>query len=217
MQDIDLVIFDCDGVLVDTERVANEVLHQHLSRYDWRLGLEDTQRFFQGRSLSESLSKAVNQYQLKLPAHFLDTMQQDTFEQFRQTDLSFPDCDALVRQLQRSPAEICVASSGSHEKINLTLGQTKLLRYFPIRFSSQDVAHSKPAPDLFFKASDHFNVRPNRCLVIEDSSAGLVAADTAGMNSVGLHTKFSPSEQRRFPNTLFLSDHTELIAWMNGH
>ena len=217
MQNIDLVIFDCDGVLVDSEGVANEVLHQHLSRYDWQLGVADTERFFRGRSLSESLSEAINQYQLALPANFLDAMQQDTFNRFRQSDLNFPDCEKLVQHLQHSATEICVASSGSHEKINLTLAQTQLLSYFPIRFSSQDVALSKPAPDLFLKASDHFNIRPTRCLVVEDSSAGLAAADAAGMNSVGLNTKFTAAEQLRFPNTLFVDDHTELLAWMNGH
>ena len=217
MQNVDLVIFDCDGVLVDSERVANEVLHQHLSRYDWQLSVADTERFFRGRSLAESLSEAINQYQLTLPANFLDAMQQDTFNRFRQSDLSFTGCEKLVQHLQHSAAEICVASSGSHEKINLTLSQTELLNYFPIRFSSQDVALSKPAPDLFLKASDHFNIRPNRCLVVEDSSAGLAAADAAGMNSVGLNTKFTAAEQLRFPNTLFVDDHTELLAWMNGH
>ncbi|WP_298635067.1 HAD family phosphatase [uncultured Umboniibacter sp.] len=217
MQNIDLVIFDCDGVLVDTERVANNVLHQHLSRYEWPLDLKDTERFFRGRSLSERLREAINQYRLDLPTHFLETMQRETFEQFRTTNLSFPGCDKVVRRLQSSPTKMCIASSGSHEKMSLTLGQTHLLNYFPVRFSSHDVARSKPAPDLFLKASDYFNTHPKQCLVIEDSEAGLVAADAAGMNSIGLHTQLTQAEQHRFPNTLFFSDHTELLAWMERH
>ncbi|RMA80061.1 HAD family hydrolase [Umboniibacter marinipuniceus] len=217
MDNIELLIFDCDGVLVDTENVANNVLHRHLSLHNWPLAPTATEQFFRGRSLTESLRRAVNEFQLTLPADFLQVMQRDTFEQFRQVNLSFPNCKVLVQQLSACAFPMCVASSGSHEKIALTLSQTGLLGYFPIRFSAQDVTRAKPAPDLFLKASSYFCTPPERCLVIEDSSAGLAAADAAGMPSIGLNTQLSAAQQRDFPNTLFLQDHAALLRWMNGH
>ena len=217
MDNIELLIFDCDGVLVDSEDVANNVLHRHLSQYNWPLAHSETERFFRGRSLTESLKQATNEYQLTLPADFLDVMQQDTFDQFRQVNLNFPNCKALIQQLSESHFPMCVASSGSHEKISLTLSQAGLINYFPIRFSAQDVTHAKPAPDLFLKASAHFGTPPDRCLVIEDSSAGLAAAEAAGMPSIGLNTQLSAAQRQDFPNTVFLRDHAALLRWMNGH
>ncbi|MEM6683222.1 MAG: HAD family phosphatase [Pseudomonadota bacterium] len=177
-----LIIFDCDGVLVDSEPIANAVFAQHLTA----IGLPTTPaqaiERFKGRSLKSALEMVAQDLGRPVPATFLDEMQAQTYRQFR-TQLNAVDgAEDLVKWAQGQGFRTCIASSGDYEKMDVTLGLTGLKRYFEGRiFSSLEVKRGKPAPDLFLYAAQKMGVLPAKCTVIEDSQAGVDAALAAGM------------------------------------
>jgi HAD superfamily hydrolase (TIGR01509 family) len=187
-----LVIFDCDGVLVDSEPIANAVFAEHLSRIGIRLTLGETMARFMGRSLKSCMEDVAAQLQQKklpipvnFPNDFLSAMQSDTFAAL-QSDLE--PVQGIVAALDAIEAQgiaTCIASSGDHGKMNVTLGKTGLLNRFGSRiYSATQVAKGKPAPDLFLFAANQMGVAASECVVIEDSPFGVEAAVAAGMRAM---------------------------------
>lgn len=186
---VNLIIFDCDGVLVDTEDLANQVLYRHLRAKGVRHSLMETTQLFLGLSFVDMQVRAQQYFDLRLDDTFWRLVQQETFTAFK---LNLKPDPIILNLLENLKQPYCVASSGSHEKMTLSLGLTGLLPEFKNRmFSAEQVLRGKPAPDLFLFAADYFAVNPAHCLVIEDSLTGCEAAKAAGMQLLAFKTEAS--------------------------
>jgi len=181
-----LVIFDCDGVLVDSEPLSNASFSRALQAVGLDWSVEETMRRLMGRSLAACLDIVEDKLGHKLPADFADKLQAATYQSFRDAPLcSVAGAREAVIAIQKAGFETCVASSGAPEKMRFTLGLTGLWDLFGGRiFSSTEVKRGKPFPDLFLRAAIAMNVQPFDCIVVEDSVPGVQAARSAGMRAL---------------------------------
>jgi HAD superfamily hydrolase (TIGR01509 family) len=178
-----VVIFDCNGVLVDSESLATAVVSQEFIRAGFGLTPDVVARYFTGRRQSDMFAEVEIAAGRKLPKDFAATVAAATLRKFR-TELRATAHAAHALQWLRGPK--CVASSASLDRIRVSLETTDLLRYFDLNlFSANDVPNGKPAPDLFLHAAAKMRVRPADCLVVEDSPAGVAAGVAAGMTVIG--------------------------------
>jgi HAD superfamily hydrolase (TIGR01509 family) len=180
-----LAIFDCDGVLVDSEHIANEVFAARLRELGLEVSLEDMFERFVGHSMAHCMALVGEMLGHEPPAGFLEDLQRRTFDAFRR---GLEPVEGVVAALDvimpAMPA--CVASSGDHDKLRVTLGRTGLWPRFEGRiFSVVDVARPKPAPDVYLHAARSLGTLPARCVVIEDSPIGVAAGVAAGMTVLG--------------------------------
>lgn len=179
----DLVIFDCDGVLVDSEPLAAEALARTASEAGFPLTRDECLARFTGISLASVRSAIEVQFGRSLPEDFLERLRHRDEAAFRSGLRAIP---GVAEALARLPCKRCVASSGTPRKMRFTLGLTGLLPLFePHLFSAIEVAAGKPAPDLFLHAAAQMGSEPERCVVIEDSLAGVTAARAARMRALG--------------------------------
>ena len=183
MRNPSLIIFDCDGVLVDSERLSHAVLRQMLSEHGVDLSLDQTLEHFMGTSTEMCLEVLAGLIGQSAPADFMAQFRQRSFDAFRRELTPVEGARDLLTTL---PHLYCVASNGPREKMRFTLGHTGLLPLLEGRlFSAQDVGRPKPAPDLFLHAANVLGADPARCVVIEDSPTGVTAARSAGMPVLG--------------------------------
>jgi HAD superfamily hydrolase (TIGR01509 family) len=204
---LDLVIFDCDGVLVDSERIANIEFARLLAELGLDFTLEQMFEQFVGRSMAACMQQVQELLGRAPPPDFESRLRACT-EQALRRDLT------EVRGVREAIAAIalprCVASSGDHAKMRLTLGITGLLPLFEGRlFSVTEVARGKPAPDVFLLAARCMGAQPARTAVVEDSLSGVQAAVAAGMRVFGYAALGDPSRLARAGATVF-SDMAEL-------
>jgi len=180
------VIFDCDGVLVDTELLANRAFAAALNRAGLPWSVEQTMRRLVGRSMKSCVTIVESELGHPLPADFLSRLQEETFAAFRAAPVQpVPGIVSLLQWLEAEKIPYCVASSGEIEKMRLTLGLTGLLQRFEGRmFSAAMVARGKPFPDLFLHAARGIGADPADCTVIEDAVPGVEAAVAAGMRAL---------------------------------
>ena len=181
-----LVIFDCDGVLVDSEPLANTCFARALAREGLDWSVEETMRRLMGRSMKSCVEIVEGVLGRKLPADFVDRLQADTLQAFRTAPLRpVPGAAEAIAAVETAGAVTCVASSGSLDKMRVTLGITGLWQHFEGRiFSSSEVPRGKPFPDLFLHAALRMNEQPFACVVVEDSQPGIEAARAAGMRAL---------------------------------
>ena len=178
-----MVIFDCDGVLVDSERLTHQVVVDMLAEHGVALGFDEAVDRFIGMSMANGLVQLKALLGGTLPADFLPEMGRRTRAAFRAGLTAVPGVEAVLDGLQRP---FCVASNGNHAKVNFTLGHTGLLPRFTGRiFTADDVAHPKPAPDLFLLAARTLGALPAHTTVVEDTPTGVAAARAAGMRVIG--------------------------------
>ena len=184
---IRLVIFDCDGVLVDTEPVANRVLAEMVSAEGLPTTAAESMRRYMGRSMPAVITTIEAELGRELGPAFADEYYRRIFAAFDRELTEVPGAAAAVDAVERAGMAVCVASSGPYEKMRRTLGRSGLLPRFEGRiFSATEVARGKPFPDLFLHAASRMEVAPGECVVVEDSPAGVAAARAAGMRAVGL-------------------------------
>lgn len=180
----ELIIFDNDGVLVDSEPLSNTILAGYLTELGHPTSYEDSLRDYMGAAVHRVHDLVKERTGRLLPADFDDTLHARVFAAFER---ELEPVDGVVELLGKLAAEgvpYCVASSGSHERIRVGHRKTGLDRWFDdsIIFSAQDVGRGKPAPDLFLHAAERMGVAPERCAVVEDSPLGVAAARAAGMD-----------------------------------
>jgi HAD superfamily hydrolase (TIGR01509 family) len=182
-----MVIFDCDGVLVDSERITHQVVVDMLAERGVSLSFEEAVDRFIGMSMANGVVQMTALLGGALPAEFLPEMGRRTRAAFRAGLTSVPGIEAVLDGLDCQPSRpFCVASNGNHAKVNFTLGHTGLLPRFSGRiFTADDVAHPKPAPDLFLLAARTLGADPARTTVVEDTPTGVRAAKAAGMRAIG--------------------------------
>ena len=180
LQNCTLVIFDCDGVLVDSETIANKVLVESLALEGYECSFQELVTKFVGRDL-DSIQKDVERaLGRSLGMRFQTKLQRDTFNLFEKELLPIHGIEKALAAIDTAK---CIASSGNHTKIQLCINLTGLSDFFSPKtiFSASDVPEGKPAPDLFLHAADQMGVNPSNCIVIEDSVPGVTAAHAAGM------------------------------------
>jgi HAD superfamily hydrolase (TIGR01509 family) len=203
-----LVIFDCDGVLVDTEPLALRVCVGLGAELGWPLTEEEIIDRFLGRSeravsaqVAERLGDAAAKRWGELYRRRLETA----------IDAELTEVDGISEALDAIALPTCVASSGRHAKMRRTLGRTGLYERFAGRiFSASEVAHGKPAPDLFLHAAARMGVVPERCAVVEDSQYGVRAARAAGMRSFGYAGGLTPAAWLAGDGTVVFDDMRKL-------
>jgi HAD superfamily hydrolase (TIGR01509 family) len=178
----ELIIFDCDGVLVDSEVLSCRCLSEVLGTYGIRLEIAEALDLFLGRNTGAVLEHYRGRGD-DLPDRFLDDLRASVRASFDVSLQAIPEVEAVLASLSTPH---CVASSSDIDRVAFSLARTGLASYFGDRlFTSQMVARGKPAPDLFLHAADKMQVAPARTLVIEDSVSGVTAAKAAGMTAWG--------------------------------
>ncbi|MFL5193945.1 MAG: HAD family hydrolase [Microvirga sp.] len=177
-----LLIFDCDGVLVDSEPLSCRIDAETLTECGVPYTAEEVARDFTGVSIKDQIARIEMERGIRLPDDFTERLNRTLLQRF-ETDLK--PIDGVRDAILSLPFPRCVASSSIPERIALSLRVTGLADLFDNIFSSTQVARGKPAPDLFLHAASRMNTLPEKCLVIEDSIAGVQAARAAGMRVIG--------------------------------
>ncbi|MFD5429966.1 HAD family hydrolase [Streptomyces sp. NPDC127084] len=192
----DLVIFDNDGVLVDSEPIANTILAEYLTELGHPTSYEESIRDYMGSAVHRIHDLVLERTGQRLPEVFDDTLHARTFAAFEQALQAVPGVGAVLEKLVADQVPYCVASSGSHQRIRVGHRKAGLGAWFRDEntFSAQDVGRGKPAPDLFLYAAERMGVAPQRCVVVEDSPLGVAAARAAGMDVYGFTAMTSPAK-----------------------
>lgn len=204
MTPVELVIFDCDGVLVESERIAVRVNVEIGAALGWPLTEAEVVESFLGRSPTANLERVAARLGPDTAARW-----RDEFERLLRAAVAdeLVPVEGVREVLDVLTLPRCVASGSSHDTLRLTLGSTGLYPLFDGRvFSATEVAHGKPAPDLFLHAARQMGVSPSACVVVEDSRYGVQAARAAGMRSLGYAGGLTPAEWLEGPGTTVFED-----------
>jgi HAD superfamily hydrolase (TIGR01509 family) len=204
------VVFDSDGVLVDSEPVANAILAQVLTELGVPTTTEESMRDYMGRSFAHTEEVVARRTGRPAPPALRERYYARLFEAFERDGLA--PVPGIERALDALDLPRCVASSGPHGKIRRALRAAGLLERFPDEaiFSAQDVAHGKPAPDLFLHAAQRMGFDPATTAVVEDSPAGVEAGKAAGMVVLGYAGRTSPGLLRSAGATTVFANMGEL-------
>jgi HAD superfamily hydrolase (TIGR01509 family) len=207
----DLVIFDCDGVLVDTERVAIRLEVQLLAELGWEITEAEIVERFVGVS-DGAMERMIEEYLGRpLPLGWTESVQPRYREAFEAELTPVDGVIAALDAIDEAGIPTCVASSGTHDKMRFTLGRTGLFERFAGRiFSATQVARGKPEPDLFQLAADTMGVPYDRCAVVEDSRPGVEAALAAGMRGLAYAGGVTPKERLELAGAELFEDMAEL-------
>lgn len=186
----DCVIFDCDGVLVDSEPIVNRVLNEMLNELGIRISIEESTKWFLGRAVREELENIERRRGAPLPENWLSHWFVRRNAVLEAEVQAVAHVREAVSAIAATGLPICVASGADRIKVKLQLTRTGLVELFQRDerehiFSSTEVERSKPAPDVYLLAARTMNVDPERCVVIEDSPTGVTAGVAAGMTVLG--------------------------------
>ena len=207
-----LVIFDNDGVLVDSERISNGVLAEMLTEIGLECTLEDCVRDYMGRSWDGT--KAIIEERLggPIPDGWVERRRERMLRTAQRELKAIPGVADALDRLDGTAR--CVASSSSHRWIEFVLGHTQLIHHFPghARFSANDVGRGKPHPDLFLHAASAMGFAAGDCVVVEDSPVGVQAAKAAGMRVVGYAGHTDPGLLRRADADDVIADMADLVT-----
>jgi HAD superfamily hydrolase (TIGR01509 family) len=186
-RDPQLVIFDCDGVLVDSEVISNRVLAEMLTAEGLPTTLVQSRRDYQGMLLADIRSRTEEELGRALPGDWLARYESERDAAFRRELEPVAGAVETVSRITAAGIGVCVASQGKLSKTRVSLALTGLDLLFPqtARFSAYSVANGKPAPDVFLHAATSMGVAPAHCVVVEDTPSGVTAAVSAQMRAVG--------------------------------
>ena len=201
------MIFDCDGVLVDSEVISNDVLARALTEQGLPTTLAQARHEYQGLLLSEIDSRAQAKLGRPLARGWLERYESDRNAAFRRELRAVRGAAETVKRIRAAAVPVCVASQGKLEKTRLSLSLTRLDGFFPADavFSAHSVARGKPFPDLFLHAARAMAVEPSRCAVVEDTPSGVTAAVSAGMRALGYAADSDKAALRRAGADTFLA------------
>nr|WP_315593405.1 HAD family phosphatase [uncultured Cupriavidus sp.] len=212
----DCVIFDCDGVLVDSEPIVHRVLNRVLNELGIDISLEESQKWFLGRAVRDELGNIEARLGKPLPRNFLS-------EWFVRRDAALieeleavPHIREAIEAIKARGLPVCVASGADRIKVKLQLKHTDLIDLFTDDdarehiFTATEVEHSKPAPDVYLLAARTMGVDPSRCAVVEDSPTGATAGVAAGMTVFGYAARNDTDELRAVGVRTIFTDMREL-------
>jgi HAD superfamily hydrolase (TIGR01509 family) len=196
--DLALVIFDCDGVLVDSEPISNAVLAASLTIAGLPTSAEEAVREYKGMLLSDVRARAEQLLGRPLPDGLLEDFERDREQAFRESLQAVPGAREAVQAVQAAGIGVCVASQGKLQKTEQTLTLAGLRDLFPdgALFSAYQVPRGKPHPELFWYAAAAMGATPERCAVVEDTVIGVTAAVAAGMRAIGYAAAEDPAALR---------------------
>jgi len=181
-----LVIFDCDGVLVDSEPIAARLTAEAVSELGWHMSADVAKAEFLGDTFTNIIRRVEERLGHSVPPEWPEQSQAKLLAALERELTPVPGARSAIEKLLAVNAQVAVGSQGSHEKMQLTLGVTGLLPFFEGRiFSASQVARPKPAPDLFLLAAHTLGFSPSQTVVVEDSTSGVKAALAAGMRILG--------------------------------
>lgn len=201
----DLVIFDCDGVLVDSEPLTNVVIRDNLHRHGLNLSTQDIVDLFVGGTIM-GIMKTAREMGADLPDDWVDGMYREVFEVLAEQVEIVPGVMGVLDALDAAGIPYAVGSNGPHRKMEITLARTGLLARLQGRvYSREDVQNPKPAPDVYLKAAEAAGVIPARCVVVEDSASGARAGKAAQMFTVGYVAETDPARLAPICDALFAS------------
>jgi HAD superfamily hydrolase (TIGR01509 family) len=207
-----LVVLDCDGVLVDTERLTVGVEARLLTELGWPHTEAEVVARWMGRSSAAQLAEVTERLGAPASALFDERVTAEVHEAFDRELTAVEGVPELLDHLEREGVPTCVASSGTHDRIRRTLGLTGLLPRLEGRIhSATDVAHGKPAPDLFLHAAAAMDTDPGDCAVVEDSVPGVRAGVAAGMTVFGYAGGLTPAEELRAAGAQPFDRMTDLV------
>lgn len=198
MASFEAIIFDFDGVIADSEALANQVIAERVTALGHPTSLDDALHRYQGRRWAEAMALIEQDIGRPLPPDFSEELLAVLRASFRSELREVPGTTAFIRRFANTPR--CIASSSALNRLHHGLELLKLAEHFDgAVFSAEMVARGKPHPDIFLLAAEAIGVPPERCLVIEDSASGVEAAVAAGMTVVGLcagaHTRDGHGER----------------------
>ena len=192
----DAILFDCDGVLVDSEPIVNRLIWEMLIELGIDISLEDSIQRFLGKAIREELDAIAEMRGAPLPPNWLSTFQARRNVLLEAEVEAVPHIGHAIDVLSRLGLPMAVASGADRMKVELQLNRTGLIEHFQptdVRiFSATEVARSKPAPDGYLLAASSLGVSPSRCLVIEDSPTGVTAGHAAGMTVLAYAGRNAP-------------------------
>ena len=181
--EVKCIIFDCDGVLVDTEKIGNEILLSMAAEHGFEMKIEDAYSNFNGRNLKECFLHVENCIGKKLPDNFESEYRKRSFEAFK---TQVKPMEGVVDFIEKLKIPYCVASSGPVEKIRLNLETAGLLDKFENKiFSAYQINSWKPDPGIFLFAAKEMGFEVKDCIVVEDSKAGVMAGIRGGFKVYG--------------------------------
>ncbi|MAO90453.1 MAG: hydrolase [Rhodospirillales bacterium] len=192
-----MIIFDCDGVLVDTERLSNRILAEQITSAGYPMTTEDSIRRYKGGRIRSLPPLIEAEFNLKLPDDWLDQFFTRQFAALEEEAEAIPGVSDVVDQLIARGLQYCVASQASVAKMRISMGRSGLWDRFEGRiFSADMVERPKPFPDLFLHAAATMGWPVEKVTVIEDSTTGVRAAVAAGMRVIGFCRDTDPDELR---------------------
>lgn len=210
---LDGVIFDCDGVLVDSERIGVLIDQRVLKELGLNFTVDEIVEKFMGKSDAYFIETVEALLGNPVPDDWLAEINRQYLEAF---EAQLEPVPGIVEALSLIQKPFCVASSGTKEKMRFTLGRTGLLGAFEGKlFSSSEVARGKPHPDVFLFAAEQMGWEASKCLVVEDSQAGVEAGLAAGMRVVAYAGGFAKHDQFQHERLLVIQDMNELPLIVN--
>jgi beta-phosphoglucomutase-like phosphatase (HAD superfamily) len=210
------VIFDCDGVLVDTETLACRVLTEQLVEYGCDMDMGKTHDLFIGGTLAMVPPKMKELFGVTLPDDWLSECYSRTFVAFRNDLQPFADLAPILDFLDAANIPMAVGSNGPHDKMDVSLGKVGIKHRFGDRIcSAHDVANAKPHPDVYLLAADKMGVDIANCIVVDDSQNGVRAGVASGATTIGLIDITPPSYLQDAGAHYIANDHRELFAMLS--
>jgi len=212
-----LVIFDCDGVLVDTERLTVGVEARVLTELGWPHTAEEVVARWMGRSSAAQLADLEDRLGAASTRTFDERTTAELLETFERELIAVEGIVVLLDHLEAAGVPTCVASSGTHERMRRTLGITGLYDRFAGRiYSATEVEHGKPAPDLFLHAAGRMRAEPSACVVVEDSVYGVRAGVAAGMTVYGFAGGLTPADELASAGAVTFQAMADLVDVLPG-
>ncbi|MDE0938139.1 MAG: HAD family hydrolase [Mariniblastus sp.] len=210
-REFDAIIFDCDGTLVDSEPITVNVLIDFVGEFGLELGYDDALPLFVGRDMPGIISVLESRMGSKFPDTFPDEFRARQATALRENLTAISGAHDLLESLN---CQFCVASNAPQAKIEINLTTTGLSPFFTpeTTFSAYDINVWKPEPDLFLYAAERLNVAASRCVVIEDSQAGIDAGLAAGMQVIGYSHTPEEAATKEVPFVHCLSELIEVLS-----
>ena len=206
-----LIIFDCDGVLVESEVLGARAFSEELAKLSISLSPAECEALFVGKTVKNCVDFLSNTYPGKIPSDFITTIDTASEALFDREMQAIPGVADVLAGLQKQGIPRCVASNGSLRKISNSLRRTQLTDFFEGHiFSAEMVARPKPAPDLYLHAAKTMGVAPQFCLVIEDSEVGMKAALAAGIKTILFRPPYRAVHFVAPPEVILLDDMSKL-------